>query len=231
MTFYQNVFSCTVEAEGQVDFVAEIGEQLGWLAATLRSSPVSNGVVACVPRISSFQVPILGKGCAASVIASCQIDFDMTVAQDISCHSPGFCWASLFRNPLLVTNYPIRRRAEAYTGIEMSLPMMVELIRSRQLTRVGGRVILKGFCSLLVATAVAGDTVMWHLVYNPTGERISYCDPRLENIGSIVLEGFTLRDLEARRHILGWCSSIRECSGIPVLRFDPGMNFPLTDIV
>lgn len=113
----------------------------------------------------------------------------------------------------------------------MSLPMMVELIRSRQLTRVGGRVILKGFCSLLVATAVAGDTVMWHLVYNPTGERISYCDPRLENIGSIVLEGFTLRDLEARRHILGWCSSIRECSGIPVLRFDPGMNFPLTDIV
>ena len=198
---------------GRVDFVSEIGEQLVWLAATLRSSPVSNGVLACVPKLSLPQPPYIDRQ-NATLTLDCRIDFEMTADQDISCHSPGFCWAGLFRNPLLVTNYPIRRRAGVDTGLEMSLLMMAALVHSGQLLSFGGKVILKGFCSVLVATAVADNVVMWHLFYNSTGERISYYDPRLEGIGCGMPQGFTLRDLEARRHIVGWCSNIIEYFGM-----------------
>lgn len=72
---------------------------------------------------------------------------------------------------------------------------------------------LKGFCSLLVATAVKDDTVIWHLLYDPNGDRISYCDPGLENVNSEVPEGFLLRDLQTRRHVVGWCSDICQDTG------------------
>lgn len=214
LAFKQNDSSCTVEALGQVDFVSEIGEQLAWIATTLRSSPVSNGVLACVPKLSLPLPPYIDRR-DGMLTLDYRMDFEMTADQDISRHSPGFCWAGLFRNPLLVTNYPIRRRAELDTGLEMSLPLMAELIRSRQLLSLGGRVILKGFCSLLMATAVANDVVMWHLFYNSTGERISYYDPRLEDVKCEIPQGFALKDLEGHRHIVGWCSNIVESFGMP----------------
>lgn len=184
------------------------------MASTLRLSPTSTGVLACTPTLSRLQIydqSIESKGVA--MVVFCRISFHMTVAQDISTLSKGFCWANLFRNPLLVTGYPIRRRASADTGLELSLLVMAELVQSRQLTNFGERLVLKGFCSLLVATAVVADAVIWHLLFNSTGERISYCDSRLENIHYKLPQGFALRDLESRRHIVGWCSDIKEYPG------------------
>lgn len=196
-----------------MDFVSEVGEQLAWLAATLRSSPVSNGVLGCLPKLSLLGVHGFNP-MSSRVAINYRVDFELFFDQNISCHSPGFCWTGLFRNPLLVTNYPIRRRAAANTGLEMSLSMMAKLVRSWQLLSIGGRVILKGFCSLLVATAVADNVVMWHLFYNPTGKRISYYDSRLQGIGCGMPQEFALRDLETCRHVVGWCSDIVECSGM-----------------
>ena len=197
---------------GQVDFAAEIAEQLGWLASSLRSSPVSNGLLACFPEISGFQIHDENYRPNGTVHASCRIDCQMDLAQEIS-SSPGFCWANLFRNPLLVTGYPIRSRCASDTGLELSLRVLAQLVDSRQLTSIGERIILKGFSSLLVATAVVADAVLWHLVFNSTGERISYCDSRLESTNYKIAEEFTLRHLETRRHIVGWCSHVRELSG------------------
>ncbi|MBE3045240.1 hypothetical protein IMZ48_22345, partial [Candidatus Bathyarchaeota archaeon] len=210
---------CAVAAIGPVDFVAEIGDQLGWLASTLRSSPVPEGVLACSPKfIRSFHTTTAPGEKDVAITASCKLSFELAMPQDLGPQSPGFCWAKLFRNPLLVNDYPVRPRDEPDTGLEMSLDMMTKLVRSSQLTRIGGRIMLKGFCSLLVATAVSGDAVLWHYIYNSTGGRISYYDPRLESIQNDLPEGIELEDLEARRHIVGWCSDSREYTGMHHLR-------------
>ena len=186
---------------------------MGWLASSLRPSPVSNGLLACFPEISDFQIYDDNYRPNDTVHASCRIGCQMDLAQEISSSSPGFCWANLFRNPLLVTGYPIRSRCTSDTGLELSLRVLAQLVDSRQLTSIGDRIIIKGFSSLLVATAVVADAVLWHLVFNSTGERISYCDPRLESTKYNIGEELTLRHLETRRHIVGWCSHVRELSG------------------
>lgn len=204
---------CVMRFQGGIDFATEVGEQLALLTATLRTSPVNNGVLASLPTISYLDIPDTDLRRRGLISATCKLDVDMSMAQDITPSTQGFCWAGLFRNPLLVTNYPIRRRTEVDTGLEMSLAVMSQLIGSRQLTKAGGRFLLKGFCSLLVASAVKDDTVMWHLFYNPNGDRISYCDPRLESIKPEIPEGFLLTDLQTRRHAVGWCSNICEVTG------------------
>ena len=159
--------------------MSEIGEQLGWLGSALRSSP-SGGVVACSPQLSDLNIRTQQAHKAdAAIVSSCQIGFSM-MDNRMNSLSPGFCWANLFRNPVLVTGYPIPRRADPETGLECSLGVMTELVQSWQFVSLGERIILKGFCSLLVAAAVVADAVIWHFLFNSDGQRISYCDDRLK---------------------------------------------------
>lgn len=206
--------SCEVTAAGVIGYVSEVGEQLAWLAATLRTSVSKNGVLGYRPTMFDFDITHEHVGDYA-LVAACRIGFEVSQAEDITSQTAGFCWAGLFQNPILVTNYPIRRRTEVDTGLEMSLDMMSQFVESRRLTKAGGRLILKGFSFLLVATAVKDDTVMWHLFYNPKGDRISYCDPRVQSTESAIPEGFLLGDLQARRHVVGWCSNVCEDIGKP----------------
>ena len=205
-----------VGATGPIDFVSEVGEQLGWLASTLRTSPVSNGILMCTPKLSALQMRNWGTlPLGVAIVFSCRIKFSMMLMpQDTTSLSPGSCWVNLFRNPILVTGYPIRRRSTPDTGLEMSLHVIAELVQSHLVTLFDKRVVIKGFCSLLVATAILADAVIWHLLFDPSGERISYCDPRLDEVryGKIPQE-LMLRDLGSRSHIVGWCSNIREYSG------------------
>lgn len=114
-----------------MDFVSEVAQQLAWLASTLRPSPVPFGVLACTPKISSFNInELVGTHGSISIFATCDLEFPIAMAQEISSFTPGFCWANLFRNPLLVTGYPIRRRATPDTGLEVSLGVMAELVQS-----------------------------------------------------------------------------------------------------
>lgn len=220
LMYYQHGSDCRVIAAGQVEFVSEIADQLAWLASTLRPSPVSAGVLACTPDISYCNVEENFTSARGGIFLSvfCKLEFPTAVTQDISSSTPGFCWANLFRNPLLVTGYPIRRRAAPDTGVEISLRVMVELVQSRQMTGFGEKIMLKGFSSLLVATAVLTDVVTWHLFFNSSGGRISYCDARIEEVAFKMPEDFILRELESRRHIVGWCSDVGEYTGKPDLQ-------------
>lgn len=207
--------TCTMVVKAPADFVAEVGDQLGSLASTLRESPISDGLLSCSPKVAKFHTPVATDKRDATINATCKLRFDLAASQDIIPGPPGFCWARVFRNPLLVTEYPVRPRDGPDTGLEMSLGLMAELVRSRQLTSIRGRVMLKGFCYLLVATADAGDAILWHYLYNSTGERISYYDTRLESIQNDLQDDIVLESLKARRNIVGWCSDICEYSGMP----------------
>ena len=66
---------------------------------------------------------------------------------------------------------------------------------------------------MLVATEVAKDVVMWHLLFNPAGERISFCDERIQGLDDSAIKDVSLGALGSRQHIVGWCGSIQEYTG------------------
>jgi hypothetical protein len=119
----------------------------------------------------------------------------------------------MLHNPVMVSGYPIRFRERSKTGLELRLETMAELVQSRQFVSLDGNILLKGFCSLLAVTEVVADVVMWHLLFNADGDRISYCDERLREIDIETPKSLKLSDLETRRHVVGWCSTVRDYTG------------------
>lgn len=212
--------------KGSLDFILETVEQVAWLASALRPSPYPEGVATCFPSVADIHVS-KGNGSQSSgsiLAASCSIQFVFELAPDpldTAATLPGFCWSNMFRNPILVTGYPIPQRQVPETGLDISLGFMALLVDSDTIFRVGERLILKGFCSLLVAVEATKDLIIWHLLFNPSGERISFCDARIAGLSGIATSDISLKDLESRRHIVGWCRDVKEYSGKrrPLLRF------------
>lgn len=191
-----------------------MAEQIAWLASALRSSPISQGVVACSPRVEDLELSTEEEGTPMPmVIGSCRISFDFQEAE-ICDANRGFCWGPLFCNPILVSGYPIPRRPERNTGLEMSINTMSYLIRSQQVVQWGERILMKGYASLLVATLATSSIIVWHLlVSSKSGERISYVDPRLDTLDVRTPKNLSLRMLEGARHIVGWCTSATDFCG------------------
>jgi hypothetical protein len=67
---------------------------------------------------------------------------------------------------------------------------------------------------LAVATLAAADIIVWHLlVSDEADERISYVDPRLDDLNNRNLESVSLRMLEEKRHVVGWCAAATDFCG------------------
>jgi hypothetical protein len=200
-----------VEALGTGESVAEIGEQLAWLGAALRSSPYEVGVAYCMPYISDVYVnnglqPKSRLLPGTDVLF--KIDFNVDSRDEVLKLSNGQCWHNMFRNPVVVKGYPIPRRSEAHTGLEIPLNMMAGLIRTQRIDSFNGKLYIKGFAAMLVPTKNCADLLIWHLLYNKDGTRISYLDnnsPHTENVSVL--------DLVHVRHVIGWCSEVRNYAG------------------
>lgn len=109
---------------------------------------------------------------------------------------------------MVVEGYPIPRRSETDTGLEIPLNMMAGLARTQRANTFNEKLFIKGFSTMLVPTKHSGDLLIWHLLYNKDGNRISYLDntiPHAENV--------SVFDLGKARHIRGWCSEIRNYAG------------------
>ncbi|KAH8803410.1 hypothetical protein F5884DRAFT_683898 [Xylogone sp. PMI_703] len=200
-----------VEVFGTGGSVAEIGEQLAWLGAALRSSPYELGVTYCTPFISDIridstlsQVPKVPSG--HDIL--CKIDFMVQEKEEHLKLSSGQCWHNLFRNPVVVKGFPIPRKSEPDTGLEIPLNMLAGLARTQRVSNFNRQFFIKGFSTMLVPTRNNGDLFIWHLLYNKDGSHISYLDntvPHADNITDF--------DLEKARHIIGWCSEVKYCAG------------------
>jgi hypothetical protein len=198
-----------VEAYGTGDSVAEIGQQFAWLGSALRSSPYDNGISYCTPSISPIYSALQPLDMTSSwpeII--CKINF--TVQKEEVQYDPdnGQCWHNMFRNPVVVRGYPILRRSEQNTGLEIPLNMMARLAQTKLANIFNGKLFIKGFSIMLIPTKHARDLVIWHLLYNKYGNRISYLEntvPHAENV--------SIFDLEKNRHILGWCSEVKTYAG------------------
>lgn len=143
-----------VEAVGTRPSVAEIGEQFAWLGAALRSPPYELRIAYCMPFISSIRV----NNCPHSVPRTpsgpdilCEIDFIVQEREEHLNPSNSQHWHNIVRNPVIVKGYPIRRRSEPDTGLEVSPNMMGRLARTRRVDTFSGRLFIKGFSAELLS--------------------------------------------------------------------------------
>jgi hypothetical protein len=107
--------------------------------------------------------------------------------------------------------YPIPHRSRQGTGLEIPLNILAGLVQAKHADVFDNKLFIKGFSSLLIPTEFIRDKnqILWHLLYNVDGNRISY----LDGIGDHA-EHITIADLETNRHILGWCSDARCYAGM-----------------
>jgi hypothetical protein len=186
-----------VEAFGTAESIAEIGEQLGWLGAALRSSKYELGVGYCRPLVQFEDTPSLKMG------TLCKIRFSFQERGKYPEPSNGQCWHNLFRNPVVVEGFPIPRRSKIETGLEIPLHIMAGLAESQRVNTFDGKVFIKGFSTMLVLVKKCTDLIIWHLLYNKDGNRISYLDSTVSPG-----EDASVSDVEKTRHVLGWCCQI-----------------------
>jgi nucleoside phosphorylase len=191
-----------VEAFGTAGSVAEIGEQLGWIGAALRSSKYDLGVGYCRPLIHFEDTQSLKMGIL------CKIHFSFQERGKYSEPSKGQCWHNLFKNPVVVEGFPIPRKTEIETGLEIPLHIMAALAQSQRVNTFDGKVFIKGFSTMLVLIKKNADLIIWHLLYNRDGNRISYLDNTVP-LG----ENASVSDVEKARHVLGWCSEVKYYAG------------------
>jgi len=218
-----------VTATGTGDSLAEVGQQLAWLGAALRTSPFSTGVAQSVPRIHhigllnnagnyrvGYQSDIASQRSIPHIL--CVIAFDVTQPTTITPDRfLGHCWHSMFRNPVMVTGYPIRSKGEHSLGLELPLNLMASMAGSNRAVEFNDNLIIKGFSTMLIATKMTRDLIIWHYLFNAQGERISYLD---HNMGT---ELVTLADMDNKpRHVVGWCFDCAYCAGAPDARYNIG---------
>ncbi|KAL6796850.1 hypothetical protein J3E68DRAFT_426395 [Trichoderma sp. SZMC 28012] len=203
-----------VEVVGTIRSIAEIGEQIGWLATTFRSQLQDSEIFFCYPEITNFQANDSEES------QSMENEFEQSflcrinvATYQIRANLPGFngqCWQQMFNNPVVVTGYPITPRKDLNTGVGLELPfdMMTTLADARYLTTFEDRTLVKGFSTVLIPTAIHGSIILWHLLVNESGTRISYQDPRIEQ--AILIEP---GNFNGARHILGWCMNAQNNIG------------------
>ncbi|KAH7022527.1 hypothetical protein EDB80DRAFT_694949 [Ilyonectria destructans] len=200
-----------VQVEGTADAIAEVGEQIGWLGAALRRSCTESGLATCRPKIQTY-VPSAGP-------AICTIRFAMEeISADTKPPAAGQCWHELFQNPVVVRGYPIPRRTQYDSGLEIPLNVMSGLTKCPRINRFLGSHFLKGFSTALVPMKRLSEAILWHLYYSPDGSRLPYPDLDAMDLDHV---DTSLKDLTTTRHIVGWCSEAKFYAGAA------GMNYAI----
>jgi hypothetical protein len=210
--------------------VAEIGEQLSWLNAALSSPHHSfhhNNIISVQPWYSSSMASSLSTDSLAYNVAVSEGRtkvFDLgfrpssnsTVSHQHHSNNNsrvGTCWKDLFGELILVAGFPIPRRIVPDTGIEITLPLMAALANSQKLAVFSGKPLIKGFSTALIPTQHCNGFIYWHIVSNEDGDYLGFNDYQVKIILDQYPSGLAMHDLEYARHILGWCSQVKNKTG------------------
>ncbi|CZR60699.1 uncharacterized protein PAC_10595 [Phialocephala subalpina] len=208
-----------VRATGTGDSLAEIAQQFAWLGAALRSSPFESGVAICSPLVLSSKVQTIppARVSEGTPLARIQflIKFHMNNQSKDTEKMSGHCWHSMLKNPVMVNGYPILAKHEQGLGLEIPLNMVARLAESERANMFDGKLFIKGFSAMLIATKLTRDILIWHYFYNRKGDRISYLDHTLQGVDDI-----NLLQLDTARHIVGWCADCRYYAGASDARYD-----------
>ncbi|KAG0645258.1 hypothetical protein D0Z07_8889 [Hyphodiscus hymeniophilus] len=188
--------------KGTEPAIAEIGQQLAWLGAALRSSP-SDRIAYATPQVI----------CSATTGTDFRLDFRVKEHTTQGFQGNGSCWRSLFRNPVIVEGYPILARVNGEKGLEIPLNMMAGLGQASRVTNFDGGLVIKGHSTILYPTQRIKNSVLWHYMFNYDGSRMSYLVPSVLGEGCASVHEVDTSCLEYSRNFLGWTSSAEIYTG------------------
>lgn len=217
-----------VSVIGSLYSIAEVGEQLAWLTTALNLSCGCSGQLCATLSEPLWARSSVRQPLAAS--ASLKVGSSITAAGFVLVYPPprhlpntgyspdnmtqrGSCWTSLFGQLTLVKGYPIPRRTEPETGIEMPLPMLAALVNSQKVATFLGKFLIKGYSTAAIPTGRCDEFIYWHVVSNENGDHLEFSDIRIRQIFRDYPSGLTLGDLEFGRHIVGWCANAKNNTG------------------
>lgn len=152
-------------ASGVVDSIAEVGQQVAWTGAALRFTPANfePGFYICYPSIVDTDWENNGEDSEPI------FEFDFRLENSIEGTSiTGRCRYSTFKSLVLVTGFPIRAKPAQTAGLETSLDIMACLAGSHRVVEFDGKVVLKGFSTVLTAVKQTEDLFIWHYTFTPT---------------------------------------------------------------
>ncbi|KAK2592511.1 hypothetical protein QQS21_009786 [Conoideocrella luteorostrata] len=180
----------TLEVVGNAITVAEVGEMFSWITSAVQSAPDDK---------VAFVVPTLRYDPTSSLL---DFKFDATQnGRDDVPPAAGQCWQDLFRNPVVVCGFPIRRRPSGCeAGLEFSLGLLAALMDGPRIVEFAGLVLLKA----------------------SYGSRISSADPRVRKVvGDFdVRKHIPVSEFEHARHIVGWCKNVKNLTGSQSANYD-----------
>lgn len=205
--------ACIISVTAGELHIIELAQQLAWLSTVLLPLYDKTSVVR-FPCIADISVQSSNTNASENVTTTtCRISCEDRKST-MSMNKNGSCWEPLFDNAVVIGGYPILRRDQPGSGLELSLGTMAYLTGSDLIARHGDRVYLKSFNMLLVATLVTTGMVIWHLLANAySDERISYFHERLDALDLSRGKIASLRDLETTRHFIGWCPDAEDICG------------------
>lgn len=201
-----------VIATGPGDSVVEVGQQFAWIGAALRSSTYTTGIATCAPFISSTSLETTENHDTEPIPRlTCVVEFDLQQPAVDATKDPGQCWHNMFRNPVMVIGFPIPFKTNDYAlGLEMPLNIVTTLAGSSRVHEFHGKVFIKGFSTMVIATKKIGDLVVWHYFYNTDRGKLSHLD---HTLGDDLNGSISLSQLESSRHVVGWCSDCKVYAG------------------
>jgi hypothetical protein len=184
-----------VTAIGHALFISSVAEILVWLSTSCRISTEPDQ-----PQASRMRL-IHGVERGTDLTFAAELEFVKNVETDNSLHAT--CWHGMFRNPVIAHNYPTPHRTPQEKGLELSLDLMISVARTFWAAIYDGFLLLKGFNTILTPTLKTGDSVVWHLTVDKSGERLSYN----AGVGSSCLHSVGEGMFDGARHFVGWTTS------------------------
>lgn len=189
-----------IDTHAPFEVAVEISQLFTWLGAALQQSPSKNGVRKCLINIDASII--------ASQATSLSINYTLSDMSNHQSSVKGQCWHNMVRSPVIVDGFPISPKPKLCLGLELRLNIAAELGGSSQVTKYGGNLVIKGFSTMLVATELIEDTLMWHYCFNVDGDRLSYNDYSERTDVDI-----DISELPQLRHVVGWCESCDYLAG------------------
>ena len=205
----------SVVARGSQAALTELCEQLAWLGAALRTSPISLGVCLTTPRIVAL-MDAHSSNLEPSITVQLEFSITSFLYDGLSTGVDGSCWHAMFRNPVVVNGFPILARHENEQGLELPLGMMSILAEAHFFTHYDTTLVLKGLCTMLIPTSQTERSITWHFILNEDGERLPYYSFRERCPGWIGIDKVNTDLLEYGniRNFVGWASNITRHLGI-----------------
>ena len=203
-----------IVARGDQTALTELCEQLAWLGAALRPSSMSAGVCLSTPTLLDVRKDKPTFSSIPTITVCLGFNMDSCVPTSLG----GTCWHALFRNPVVVTGFPILARPNNEQGLELPFDVMTTLAESRFATHYDATLILKGLFTMLIPTRRTERTITWHFLSSTGAKRLPYNAFREGLSEWTGMDEMNIYDLETvgLRNFVGWTSDITRNLGTDI---------------